>query len=407
MRILMISDVYFPRVNGVSTSIQTYRESLSRKGVTIDLVVPQYDKATADEENIYRIAARAVPLDPEDRLMNKKKLYQQARKLLDINNYDLIHIQTPFLAHYAGIKLAREYKLPVVETYHTYFEEYLYNYIPFLPKQLLRTLVRRFTRSQCNALDTMIVPSSAMLEAVRNYGVKTPVEIIPTGIKPELFNHGDGDAFREKHGIPLTTPVIVHVGRVSHEKNIDFLLRMHQVLLDSVPETVLLIAGEGPAVKYLKAFSAKLGIDKNVRFIGYLDRKQELQNCYAAGNIFVFASRTETQGLVLLEAMALGVPVVSTAMMGTIDILSAGRGALVAEEDTDHFANLVTLVLKNIGLQARLSREAREYAQEWSIDKLSNKMLGFYEHTVRNAQLQESECETSKQAADVVTSNVR
>ena len=380
----MISDVYFPRINGVSTSIQTYSKTLTDQGCQIDLVVPQYEQTTDDEQNIYRVAARKVPLDPEDRLMNKKQLRLQAEKLIKQHKYDLIHIQTPFLAHNIGIELARKHQLPVVETYHTYFEEYMYNYIPFLPKQFLRMLVRRFTNKQCNALDALIVPSSAMLEVLHNYGVKTPSEILPTGINPELFGKGNGQAFREKQGIEPEAPVMVHVGRVSFEKNIDFLIHMHKELLQSVPKAILLIAGEGPATKHLKKLCEKIGTVHNVKFVGYLDRKQELQSCYAAGDAFVFSSRTETQGLVLLEAMACGTPVVSTAIMGTKDILDSGYGALVAEENHTDFANKVALLLNDKKYQEQLSFEAKDYAKEWSIDHFTGKMINFYERTLKS-----------------------
>ena len=403
MRILMISDVYFPRINGVSTSIQTYRETLTEQGCQIDLIVPQYANTTDDEQGIYRVAARTVPLDPEDRLMNKKQLRQQAETLLQQNQYDLIHIQTPFLAHYVGTELARKHQLPVVETYHTYFEEYLYNYIPFLPKQFLRMLVRRFTLKQCNALDAMVVPSTAMLEALQNYGVKTPSEIIPTGIHPELFRNGDGESFRVKHGIKIDAPVLVHVGRICHEKNIDFLFHMHKQLLQTVPEAILLIAGEGPATKHLKKLCIKLATDKNVKFVGYLDRKHELQDCYAAGDTFVFSSRTETQGLVLLEAMACGTPVVSTAIMGTKDILGPQRGALVAEENHKQFAEKVSLLLKNNDFQQQLSDEAISYVKEWSVDHFTGKMLNFYQRTLKNYHEPESISAESKNQETVTT----
>ena len=402
MRILMISDVYFPRINGVSTSIQTYRQELSQQGIQIDLVVPEYDQRTDDEKNIYRIPSRKVPLDPEDRFMNKKHLRKQTEKLLEENEYDLVHIQTPFLAHYVGIDMARKYGVPVVETYHTYFEEYMYNYIPFLPKSFLRMLVRRFTIKQCNALDALIVPSSAMLEVLRGYGVKTPAEIIPTGIHPELFSHGDGMAFRDKHGIDEETPLLVHVGRVCYEKNIDFLVRMHKRLVEDIPEATLLIAGEGTATKSLKKLSEKLKIDEKVKFVGYLDRHTELQSCYAAGDTFVFSSRTETQGLVLLEAMASGVPVVSTAVMGTKDILKSKRGALVSTEDVIEFSDKVSFLLKNKLLQKQMSVEARSYSSEWSIQSLTGKMISFYERVVKKSHQVELEPEEVIKEEEIV-----
>jgi glycosyltransferase involved in cell wall biosynthesis len=167
---------------------------------------------------------------------------------------------------------------------------------------------------------------------------------------------------------------------VAFEKNIEFLLRVVRELQRTThPDIVLIIAGEGPAEGRLRRLSAKLGLDANLRFTGYLNRGIELNSGYQAGDAFVFASRTETQGLVLLEAMSLGVPVVSTAVMGTCDILAAGQGALVAEEDVARFAAQVRRVLDDAELRQRLSAEGRDYARQWTAEGPAQALLAFYE----------------------------
>ena len=152
------------------------------------------------------------------------------------------------------------------------------------------------------------------------------------------------------------------------------------------PTLLLIIAGEGPALASLKQLAHDLGMGGTRLFVGYLDRRTTLLDCYAAGDAFVFASRTETQGLVLLEAMALGVPVVSTAVLGTRDLLSAGKGALVATEDLDDFAAQIVRLLRDPALRSRLSAEGRALAQEWSAERLAARMLEFYRETVERAQ---------------------
>ena len=337
MNILMISDVYYPRVNGVSTSIRTFRRELEKRGHSVTLIAPDYPPYRDLDETVMRIPARQLPLDPEDYLMSGKFIGKLEATLRE-RDYDLIHIQTPFVAHYAGTALARRLGVPVVETYHTFFEEYLYHYIPFLPKSLMRLAARRLSRYQCNRLDAMVVPSHAMLEALRTYGIATPAEIIPTGIDLETFDSGDGAAFRERHRIPAERPLLLFVGRVAFEKNIGFLLETLVRIKAELPHALLVIAGEGPALSSLQRRVAALGLNDNVLFIGYLRKGALLRDCYCAADAFVFASRTETQGLVLLEAMALGVPVVALAAMGTCDILGPGKGALVAQDDPADFA---------------------------------------------------------------------
>jgi 1,2-diacylglycerol 3-alpha-glucosyltransferase len=377
----MVSDVYFPRINGVSTSIQIFRRQLAALGHEVLLIAPDYGPTTEPDPGIIRLPSATVPLDPEDRLMGLKAAKQLAPDLTE-RRFDLVHIQTPFSAHYAGVALADLLGVPRVETYHTFFEEYLHHYVPLVPKPWTRALARRFSRNQCNALDAVIVPSQAMRTVLADYGVRVPIEIIPTGMELERLAGGDGIAFRQAHQIPLDRPVLVHVGRVAFEKNIGFLLRVLAAVRTRVPEVLLVIAGEGPASAQLRRLALELGVDRNVLFVGYLDRRKALLDCYCAGDAFVFASRTETQGLVLLEAMALGVPVVSTAVMGSRDILDAGRGAVVVAEDEAKFADATVGVLRDPALRARLSAEAVAYTREWSAPAMAARLSEFYRQVV-------------------------
>ena len=145
----MISDVYFPRINGVSTSIQTFKNEFQACGHDVNIIVPAYVATDALEHDIIRIPSFRIPYDPEDRMMKFSEIMRLIPKLKK-QNFDIVHIHTPFIAHYAGIKIAKALKIPSVLTYHTLFEEYLYHYIPFLPKQFLRFFARRFSSGQCN-----------------------------------------------------------------------------------------------------------------------------------------------------------------------------------------------------------------------------------------------------------------
>lgn len=381
LRVLMISDVYFPRVNGVSTSIATFRQQLARLGHRVDLLAPDYGRAEAAEPGIVRIPAGGVPFDPEDRRMRFGALLKAAARLAT-TGYDLIHIQTPFVAHYAGLRLARRWRLPVVASYHTFFEEYLYHYVPLLPRAQMRALARWFSRRQCNVLDGLLVPSTPMRERLRRYGVATPITVLPTGIEPRAFSGGDGARFRARHGIGPQRPVLLFVGRVAHEKNIGFLLKVVAQVRHTVPDVLLLIAGEGPALGAVRREVRAADLERHVTFVGYLSRRQDLQDCYRAGDVFVFASRTETQGLVLLEAMDCGLALVSTAVMGTADVLAGSRGAVIAPEEVDGFAQRVVLLLRDARLRHRLGQAARGDVERWSASRLAMELAQFYARLV-------------------------
>jgi len=387
MRILMISDVYFPRINGVSTSIATFANEFKQQGHTVHMIAPAYSHTdqsnkscmSLQEDWIFRIPSKVVPFDPEDRLMSRKVI-KALLPTLQANKYDVLHIHTPFLAHYAGIWLARHLDLPVIETYHTFFEEYLFHYVPLLPKSILKFLARKFSVSQCHQIDQIVVPSQPMADVLKGYGVKTQYTILPTGVDIVQHSENTGLEFRQKHSISPTQPVLVHIGRVAFEKNIDFLLSVTAAVVKHLPDLVLIIAGEGPALKHLKSQTKKLNIVDNVKFVGYLDRNKDLSACYQAGDVFVFSSRTETQGLVLLEAMMLGVPVVSTAEMGTKDILVNGQGALIANEEIADFSDKVLKIIKDPELKQKLSKTGVEYAQAWQPAEMAKRMVNVYKN---------------------------
>ena len=373
----MISDVYFPRINGVSTSIKTFREELTALGHEVILIAPEYPNSENLDSDIIRIPSRYLYVDPEDRIMKRKPIRDLVPALAK-QNFDILHIQTPFVAHYAGLELAKKLKLPKVVTYHTHFEEYLFHYLPYSPKSIMRFSARWFNRQQCNAVDGIIVPSTAMLDILRKYGIHKPIEIIATGLEADRFENGDGEVFKQKHNIDPKRPVITHIGRLAHEKNIDFLLHMLVELRKQIPDILLIIAGEGPAKESLMKVTKELDINNNVLFVGYLDRDAELLDCYRAGKAFVFSSKTETQGLVLLEAMAQSVPVISLSVLGTRDILENAKGAIIANDDIKDFANKVISLLEDDNKCQQMSEDAYEYAQTWSSKSFAEKKQAFY-----------------------------
>src|SRR6267378_5113099 len=177
MRVLFISDVYFPRVNGVSTSIRTFRQDLANCGVETLLVTPQYESSGQDEESgLLRVPSGRVPGDPEDRRMHWGALAQTLDRL-PRGELDVVHVHTPFIAHYAGARFAKRANIPCVATYHTFFEEYLHHYVPVLPRRIGRFLARSFTRSQCDDVQALIAPSDPMRDILLEYGVSTPIHV--------------------------------------------------------------------------------------------------------------------------------------------------------------------------------------------------------------------------------------
>jgi len=382
----MISDVYFPRINGVSTSIQTFKDEFERANHKVILIAPEYTGSDEKHDSIIRIESRGIPYDPEDRMMKSSHIRRLTPELKKYN-FDLIHIQTPFVAHYSGIKIAKALDIPCIITYHTLFEEYLYHYIPIIPKQILRLFARRFSSSQCNQVQGVIAPSTVIVELLKTYGVKNSIKIIPTGINSQKFKVGDGNKFKSKFNIPKNKKILLNVSRVAFEKNIGLLLKLVNQVKQYIPEVMLIIAGEGPAKNAYTEQAKQLNLDNHIAFVGYLDRDSELIDCYQSADLFVFSSVTETQGLVLLEAMAAGTPVVSLAAMGTKDILLGCKGARITDGEIDDFCNKVVSLLNNQKIYNDTKQAAIDYAQEWDSTTLANKMVSFYQQLITSKSI--------------------
>jgi glycosyltransferase involved in cell wall biosynthesis len=348
-------------------------------GHIVHLIAPDYGVETEDEAWIKRIPARGIYFDPEDKLMRYGAALDRLSELRK-EHYELIHIHTPFVAHYLGLKLGHLLNVPCVETYHTFFEDYLHHYLSWIPTKLARSLARAISRRQCNAVNAIVAPSQPMLDVLRGYGVKVKAEVIPTGLQAHSFAQADGDAFRTKYDIAKKRNVLLYVGRVAFEKNISFLLDMIVELRKKEPGVLLMIAGEGPAETILHKKSKELQLQKNIKFIGYLDRNTELNACYKAADVFVFSSKSETQGLVLLEAMAQALPVVAIAELGTKSILIEGEGALIAPEDATVFADRVFSLINDNSKRNELSIAAKKYAEKrWTSRAQAERMADFYE----------------------------
>ncbi|MBB5020329.1 glycosyltransferase involved in cell wall biosynthesis [Chitinivorax tropicus] len=378
MNVLMISDVYFPRINGVSTSIQTFRQMLKPLGIDSLLVAPAYPHAPEQVADEIRVPSRYLPFDPEDRLMRYQAL-NRALAAIPPDRYDLIHIQTPFAAHYAGIRLAKHVNKPTVITYHTLFAEYVHCYAPWLPSSLGRHVAQGLSKRQCNQADMVIAPSRLMESTLRRYGITTPIQVVPTGIPIERFQHGNRMLFRQRHQIPDHQIVALFVGRVAHEKNLPLLITAFELALQTQPHLLLVIAGEGPAKASIEAMVKKRGLVQSVRFIGYLDREKDLPDCYHAADLFVFPSLTETQGLVLIEAMAAGLPVVGIPAMGASEIILADHGSLPVRNCPHDMANMIIRLAENTTLRAELSRAAKAFARTWGDDAMAAKLAQAYE----------------------------
>jgi glycosyltransferase involved in cell wall biosynthesis len=222
-----------------------------------------------------------------------------------------------------------------------------------------------------------------MAATLRDYGIDAPLRVIPTGLPESQFIPGNGIRFRQAWGIGPERQVALFVGRAAFEKNIGFLLEMINLARRQRPRVMLVIAGEGPALPALRRQAEALRLEDHVRFVGYLPREGGLRDCYAAADIFTFASHTETQGLVLLEAMAIGLPVLAIPALGAAEIIAPCRGALPAADTPEAFAAQLVGLLDQPDTLAAMAEAGIEFAREWDAARQGARLAALYRELAR------------------------
>jgi len=391
MNIVMFTDAYWPRVNGVTVSVDSYSKALVKLGHKVVIICSSYPEdpevpvspaGAAEWPRIVRVPSMPAFVTKEDRIAKFHKWFW-VFKQVELFNPDVIHINTEFVIAEFGFWYAKIHNVPAIYTFHTMWEDYGPNYFPMFPRVVVRLVVRGILFNILNRSYKVIVPTPQIDVVVRKYKSNTKTFLLPTGIEPELFDHDEEQraAFRkemEKRYPRLAGKrILLFAGRVAKEKNIGFLLAILPSILARRPDAVLLIAGNGPDQEYFRDEVKRLGIEEACVFTGYVDRK-ELALIYAISEVFMFPSLTDTQGLVTLEAMLSGTPVVAIGALGTLMVMGGDNGGFMVKNDAAEFTSRVLELLEDSDLAGRKAIEARTHALAWSIEELTKKLVDFY-----------------------------
>jgi glycosyltransferase involved in cell wall biosynthesis len=314
-----------------------------------------------------------VPLSPfMDRLLPAIKL-------------DVIHTHHPFLLGQTAAAKAQELNLPLVFTFHTQYREYTH-YIPFSAETVqnfLKNAIDHWLQDFMRRCQHIIIPSESMREIlVDQYGLKDNFTVIPTGIDLDAYRNASGEKIREKRHWEKET-VMISVGRLAPEKNWPLLIHAAALILKDHPEFRLVLIGDGPDRKDLEALAKELGIRRRVTFLGSISFS-DIPNYMKAADLFGFASITETQGLVTLEAMAAGLPVVAVDGSGTRDILKNGQQGFLVENTVESMAAGIKKLLNDPDRMNRFAEAASKKAQSFNIEVLTKDLLEVYEQAIRD-----------------------
>lgn len=327
MNIGIFTETYYPEINGVATSSYMLKKELEKRGHQVYVFTTKTPGAPAQELNVFRVPSIPFLLITERRvgLFYQPKLAAIIKKL----NLDIIHTQTEFSLGIFGRIMARELRLPIVHTYHTIYEDYTHYLTRFKAlDRRAKAFARTYSKVCCNTVEQVIVPTEKTRQLLIRYNVHKDISVIPTGIDLQKFDRSgyrpeEIDTIKKQYGILPDWKVLLYLGRVSQEKNLEEVIRAMPEYMKRRENTVFVVVGSGPASEKLKELVEQQGLSDRFIFTG-AKPWDTIGLYYRLGDVFVSASRSETQGLTYIEALASGVPVVAREDQCLEDILEQG-----------------------------------------------------------------------------------
>ncbi|HWA84674.1 MAG TPA: glycosyltransferase [Opitutus sp.] len=395
MNICMMTNTYLPHVGGVARSVSTFAEEYLKRGHHVLVVAPEFagrPLAARAEAIVERVPAiqKFNGSDFSVRLPLAAALSER----LDTFAADVVHAHHPFLLGDTALRVAATKNVPVVFTHHTRYEDYTH-YVPF-DSPAMKEVAINLSTYFANLCDGVIAPSESVARLIKRRGVEVPVRVVPTGIDVKAFAGGDGARFRRRCGIPPGTFVVGHVGRLAPEKNLEFLARAVALFLQRVSAARFLVVGGGPSEETLREEMGRSGVGEQLVLAGK-HTGRALADAYNAMDVFAFASFTETQGMVLAEAMAAGRPVVALNANGVREVVRDGEnGYLLAKDATERrFASALARLQAGAELRGRFSARARRTAELFSRERAAERALEFYGEVRRRTRRERLKIERS------------
>ena len=389
MNIVMATNTYSPQVGGVARSVERFTEAYRARGHRVLVVAPTYENSEPDEPGLARVPAIQRFNGSDFSVILPIPMYL-TRSVNDFQP-DLFHSHHPFLLGDTALRMASMRQTPIVFTYHTMYELYTH-YVPF-GAQSLGEMAKRLSVGYANLCDHIIAPSRYIAELIAARGVSTPITVIPTGVDAARYERGEGTEFRRRFGIPEGAFVVGHVGRLAPEKNLSFLSESVGLFMLWDRSAHFIVVGTGPSQPGLKKWLEGAGVGERAHFTGQLDEPNVI-SAYHAMDVFAFSSQSETQGIVVAEAMAAGVPVVALDAPAVSEVVEDGiNGVVVRHADPTEFGDALARVA---GLppkhRAAFSRAARKTGRMGSVDVCAEKSLALYSDVLCGAR-----CDISQQ----------
>ena len=373
MRIAMFSESYLPRISGVVHSLTAFVASLRADGHGVLVVAPRVRGYHDGDPDVLRYPS--VPTPQYDFPLGIPYA-PAAWRMLMARELDVVHAHAPFTMGRAAARLARRRGLPLVFTHHTLYDEYVH-YAPG-PASLLRPLARWYTTRYANRCDCVIAPSRTLVARLRAQGVRSRIEVLPTAaLDLQLFGSLDPSWVRPEFGLPPDRPLLVTASRLGKEKSVDLVLQAFAQVIRR-RDALLLVVGGGPEEATLRCMSGELNLGSRAVFTGLQPHRRTVE-CIAAADIFIYGSQTETQGLVVVEAMAAGVPAVAVDAGGVGDAVRDGVTGFLVPPSAAALAEKVVHLLDDATLRRTMAARAKEVAQEFALPALTRRLVEIYQ----------------------------
>jgi len=378
MRIGFFTDTYTPQINGVVTSICLFKTALEARGHEVYVFAPT-PVHPDDGDLTVRFPSLPFAFQPEMRFASPFSI--EALRLLDSVDLDVVHSHDPFSIGLFGLTVARRHRIPYVHTYHTLYPEYVH-YV--WETRLTKKLAERLSRDFCQQCSSIVAPSTKVKRYLREWGVTVPIDIIATGVDVDRYSTVDPgriETIRARLALRPEERVLLFVGRLGREKNVELLLRSlwHSHLQD----IRLVIAGDGPHRADLEALVDELDLRSRVSFLGYLQRDDAVA-AYHLAHAFAFASTTETQGLVIGEAMAACLPVIAVEDHAVEDFVVSNQTGLIVPGRPEDLAHAFDELLGDEPRRAQMATASCERAAEFSIKKQAERLENHYLNAIEH-----------------------
>ena len=373
MRIAFFAESYLPDPNGVATSVAATAAELERQGHTVYIIAPKHP-GYKDRKNVIRLYSVKLYED----LDMRTALYlpePNLIKVLRMKKLDIIHGQDGGVMSLLGWEVARIKNLPFIGTYHTIVHEYTHY---LLKGKVFRPgIVKAVTRIFGNMCEQLIAPTERAKQELRKCGVKTPITILPNGIDRTRFLNVKKGYLHKRLKIAKDTKILLYVGRLGREKSVEFLIKSFQYVIKKEPNTALVLIGGGPDKDTLINLAKELNLEKKIYLPGFIEQKF-MPQVYSDSDIFLFSSKTETQGMAPIEAMTSGLPVVAVQDKTLKELIEDGKNGYLTSRNNEGFAKKILFLLKDEKIREEMGKNAQTSTERYSLVETTKQLVDIY-----------------------------